>query len=70
MITKVLNRPTNTDNLQREVELLRSFVIGIAGKDKEGEYRPEFVQQILSTLYDASIYKFTNRKTFLSQLRQ
>jgi len=51
--------------LEKEVELLRSFVIGIAGKDKEGNYKPEFVDRIFSALRDKPEFKFRNSKSFL-----
>lgn len=58
---------TNLD-LKNEVMLLRSFVIGIAGKDKEGEYKPEFVNRIFKALKEKSEFKFTDSKHFLTQL--
>lgn len=54
--------------LEKEVELLRSFVIGIAGKDKEGEYNPEFVDRIFRALKEKPDFKFTGSKSFLHQL--
>ena len=54
--------------LEKEVELLRSFVIGIAGKDKEGEYKPEFVDRVFRALKEKSDLKFTDSKSFLHQL--
>ena len=33
--------------LEKEVKMLRSFVISIVGKDPEGDYRPEFVRKAL-----------------------
>lgn len=58
----------NIVDLQNEVILLRSFVIGIAGKDKEGEYKPEFVNRIFNALKEKSEFKFTDSKNFLTQL--
>ncbi|OGY30115.1 MAG: hypothetical protein A3F35_03340 [Candidatus Woykebacteria bacterium RIFCSPHIGHO2_12_FULL_45_10] len=57
-------------NLQEEVKLLRSFVIGIAGKDEEGEYNPEFVGRILRALKENADYKFSDSKTFLDQIQK
>jgi len=54
--------------LEKEVELLRSFVIGIAGKDKEGEYKPEFVDRVFRALKEKPEFKFTGSKPFLHQL--
>ena len=58
----------NTVDLQNEVKLLRSFVIGIAGQDKEGDYKPEFVNRIFNSLKEKAEFKFTGSKDFLSQL--
>ncbi len=54
--------------IQKEVELLRSFVIGIAGKDNEGEYKPEFVDRVFRALKEKPDFKFTGSKSFLHQL--
>ena len=61
---------SNVADLQTEVELLRSFVIGIAGKDKEGEYKPEFVERIFRALKEKPEFEFTDSKTFLAQLNK
>ena len=46
MSTKVVEQQLY--NLNREMALLRSVVIGVIGeKDPEGAYRPEFVARIL-----------------------
>jgi len=34
-------------NLKKEMEILRSFLIGALAKDLEGDYRPDFVKKIL-----------------------
>ena len=47
MVTKTNN---HISTLGKEVELLRSLVIGILGEDKEGEYRPAFVKKIFKVL--------------------
>lgn len=59
-----------TVQLKEEVKLLRSFVIGMAGKDKEGEYRPEFVKKIFAALKEKPTHKFTDAKSFLRGLRK
>ena len=33
---------TDVSYLQKEIDVLRSFVIGVIAKDKEGGYKPEF----------------------------
>ena len=55
--------------LQREMLQLRSFLIGIAGKDDEGEYRPEFVREILEASEEQPQFTFQNGKEFLRQIK-
>lgn len=57
------------DLLKQEVELLRSLVISTVGKDKEGEYKPEFVRRVLKSAKSKPIYTYKNSKSFLSLLR-
>jgi hypothetical protein len=56
--------------LAKEVELLRSFLIGFVGKDKEGSYRPEFVRRILGLARESAQFTFTDKASFLSHLRK
>lgn len=56
------------DQLKREVAILRSFVIGIVGTDPEGEYRPEFVEQVLKAAQEPMTEKFTDAASFLEQV--
>ncbi|MBI2609885.1 hypothetical protein HYW53_01785 [Candidatus Giovannonibacteria bacterium] len=58
------------ENLKAEVRRLRSFVIGIAGKDSEGEYQPEFVEEMLKASKEKPAHKFKGRKAFLGELRR
>lgn len=60
------------DSLSREVATLRSLVISIVleQKDPEGEYRAEFVNQVLEALKEPATHTFTNSKDFLRQLRK
>ena len=60
----------NITELRRELNLLRSFVIGIAGKDKEGSYRPEFVRRILRAVAEESSRVFTDVRSFLRELNK
>ncbi len=55
--------------LEKEVGLLRSYVIGTAGKDEEGEYRPEFVESMLKSLKEEPKQTFESPKGFLKQLK-
>jgi hypothetical protein len=57
------------DKLQREVELLRSVVIGMVGRDPEGEYRPEFVARVLKAIEEKPQYEFRKSRAFLAHLR-
>lgn len=62
-----LNR--NIYNLQRELKTLRSFVIGYLGKDKEGEYHPNFVKKIIkANSKDASLI-FKDKQSFLKKIQ-
>lgn len=67
MTTKQL---TKIKKLEREVTLLRSFFIGIAGEDKEGEYRPEFVREIMKSLSERPTRRFRSPEAFLAELRE
>ncbi|MBI4088513.1 hypothetical protein HY415_00225 [Candidatus Kaiserbacteria bacterium] len=54
--------------LAQEVALLRSSVIGLIGKDSEGEYRPEFVADTLKALNDAT-FNFSSPRDFLARIQ-
>ena len=64
----ITTRP-NISQIRDEIQRLRSFVIGLAGKDPEGNYRPEFVREILRAARETPRYAFRNSKSFLKQLR-
>ena len=55
-------------SLEKEVTLLRSFVIGTAGKDREGHYKPEFVDKILNSLEHSPKHQFKDSASFLEKL--
>ena len=57
-------------DMKRDVGILRSFAISIAGKDLEGEYRPEFVHEILRATKEKAVYKFTTPKAFLKDIER
>ncbi|MBI4175477.1 hypothetical protein HY523_02565 [Candidatus Berkelbacteria bacterium] len=59
----------NLTQLRTEVSQIRSFLIGLAGKDTEGEYRPEFVDRVLQQTTDAPTEEFTTAEDFLQRLR-
>lgn len=50
-------------------EAQRKFVIGIVGRDTEGEYRPEFVERILVASREQSVDGFVDQESFLAKLR-
>jgi len=60
---------TTVKDLKREVELLRSFVIGQTGRDPEGEYKPEFVRKILKATQEGPAYEFKDGYSFLKHIR-
>ncbi len=64
----MINSKTRQKTLVKEVKLLRSFMIGVAGKDAEGAYRPEFVQRVFSTINDRPTHRFQSAKSFFDQL--
>lgn len=71
MTTKTLekSKKTSIKELQREVALLRSFVIGHVGRDSEGEYRPEFVKRVLRAAQEKPKYEFKDAKSFLRHIQ-
>ena len=56
--------------LKQEVRSLRSLVIGLVSVDKEGQYRPEFVREILRAARQKPRYIFKDVQTFREQLRR
>lgn len=59
---------TNISHLQKEIEFLRSCIIGMMIKDQEGEYKAEFVKKINRAAPTEAGYCFKDGKTFLAQL--
>ncbi len=60
---------SNISRLQKETEILRSFVVGMAGRDEEGEYRPEFVKRVLNSIKDDEIFELTGKECFFKKLK-
>lgn len=56
--------------IQEELRLLRSSVIGMIGKDREGVYRPAFVRRIQRALREKPEQIFRDEKSFLEHLRK
>lgn len=61
---------TQWSKLIEEIKLLRSFLIGITGKDKEGNYRPEFVKRILKAAREKDRFVFRDKDSFISHLQK
>ena len=55
-------------HLQKEMILLRSFLIGVAGKDREGSYNPAFVTRVLRATIDKPVHQFRDARSFLKHL--
>ncbi len=60
------------EKLKKEIkrELLREFILPIIlsdAKDPEGEYREEFVKEVLKAAEEKPVYTY-NPKTFLRQI--
>lgn len=66
--TVINHRRENITELRREVNLLRSFVIGMIKKDKEGKYHQKFVKEVLQALREKTGYAFEDKKSFLNCL--
>lgn len=58
----------NIGDLSREVAALRSFVIGMAGKDSEGRYNPQFVKRIVQASKEKIADQFEDAVSFLQRL--
>lgn len=61
---------TRIRELQQQVALLRSFIIGAVGRDSEGEYRPEFVERIFQAMQEPATHTFRDAGSFLTQLKR
>ena len=68
MTVKTLERKIN--NMSSELARMRSLFISVIGQDNEGEYRPEFVEEILKIAdQKQSGVEFTSAGDFLNQIR-
>ncbi len=56
--------------LLTEVKLLRSSLIGFLGKDSEGDYNLEFIEELLENSMEKPIYSFKNKEDFLKSLNE
>lgn len=55
--------------LEKEVDLLRSAVVGLVGRDEEGDYRPAFVKRIWQAVDQPPVYEFKDADSFANHLR-
>jgi len=69
MVQIINHKRVNIADLQREINLLRSFVIGCVKKDKEGKYRPKFIKDAFRAIREKAEYDFENKISFLNRLR-
>ena len=69
MATSTSTKTNSIKELKREVELLRSVVIGQIGKDPEGEYKPAFVEKILEAAQEPRAHEFHDEDSFLKDIR-
>jgi hypothetical protein len=60
----------STKEIQEELALLRSFAVSVAGKDREGAYRPALVRRVRAALREKPTKRFTDANTFLNELRK
>jgi len=63
------HKKANIADLQREINLLRSFVIGCVRKDKEGKYRQKFIKDTFRAVQEKEEHTFENKTSFLNRLR-
>ncbi len=61
---------TTLEKIQEELDLLRSAIIGVVGKDSEGEYRPAFVRRVLQRAKTSAHYTFTSSEDFLALFKK
>ena len=56
--------------LEKEVTLLRSAVIGLVGNDPEGEYNPAYVRRVLRAAHEKPTRVFVDAEQFLAELKK
>ena len=57
-------------SLKKEIKFLRSYIIGNIAKDKEGKYRPKFVEKVLNASKEKARFSFKNKEDFLEQIKK
>ncbi|MFH1326085.1 MAG: hypothetical protein ABIH48_01300 [Candidatus Falkowbacteria bacterium] len=66
--TQTLNK-NKINSLLQEIKILRSAVIGWAGRDSEGNYNSNFIKKVLKASKESPIHKFKDKKSFLKSLK-
>lgn len=56
-------------DLKQEMQTLRSLLIGLLGRDEEGEYRPSFVREILRAAKQKPTHMFRGRGSLLADIQ-
>lgn len=56
-------------SLRRDVGQLRSLLISVVGRDREGAYKPAFVDEILRSASEPAMRRFKDPASFLASLR-
>ncbi len=67
---KTLKKRNKIDSVLEEIGLLKSVIIGWIGKDKEGDYNPEFIDNVINSSKDKQVFKFADKRSFLNQLKK
>lgn len=57
-------------DIKEEIQTLRSLMIGILGKDREGKYKPNFVKKILNLSKKKGGFVFKDAESFLRQIQK
>jgi hypothetical protein len=71
MVQNTLEKINNSiSRLQAETKFLRSFAIGVLGKDQEGEYSPDFINKILKSAEKDGKFTFHDKNSFLKKLQK
>ena len=69
MSTKTLEKTVH--HLSREVAALRSMLIAVIHeKDREGEYRPKFVEEILKAMKEKAVFEYRGKGSLLRRLKR
>lgn len=68
IVAQITTSNQGIKNLKNELNLLRSFIISIIGEDKEGNYNPNFIAEILQAANEKPANIFRDSKSFLREL--